>query len=272
MTRLVTIAMAQLASDLGNVEENIVCAEKAIADAASCGADIVLLPELYFTGYHLQILRERLVGLCREYYGQIDESMSHAARDNRVYVIACFGTPNETGGICNSAVLYDRSGNRAGTYSKTFSFLDEVLFFSKGSRFPVFDTDFGRIGILICYDVGFPETARRLCLAGAEIIFIPAAWRIEDEHAWMLNIPSRALENQLFTVGVNHADSHGSLRLFGRSMICNPDGRIVMQLDYDKPMTGLCTINLDQVEEIRSKGGYFKDLPDSNAQKGFLTE
>ena len=151
----------------------------------------------------------------------------------------------------NAARLYDRSGRCAGEYRKAFAFGDEAHYFAKGGEFPVFDTDFGKIGILICYDIGFPEPSRHLCAAGAQIVFIPSAWRIQDENAWMLNVPSRALENQYFTAAVNHAGLFGDLRLFGRSFVCGPDGKPVLQLGYDQQMLGVCTVDLDCVAQLR---------------------
>ncbi|HWR62302.1 MAG TPA: nitrilase-related carbon-nitrogen hydrolase [Clostridia bacterium] len=260
MGRKIKVALGQFASGLGAVEYNVGKAGQFIARASEKGADIICLPELFATGYNLSILGEKAVTLSREYAGFIREEMSKGARANNIYVIASYGEVDESDSkVYNAAVLYDRKGKKAGSYYKTHAFALERNYFAAGGQYPVFDTDIGKLGILICYDAGFPEAARTLCLKGAEIIFIPAAWRIEDENAWMLNVPSRALENQLYTVGVNRTGCEGELHLFGKSMVCDPYGRSILQMDYDSEDIALCEIDLEEVERCRLGWGYLKD-------------
>ncbi|MGI6297422.1 MAG: nitrilase-related carbon-nitrogen hydrolase [Minisyncoccales bacterium] len=264
MGRKVGIGLAQTQARLGDVKANIENAVSLIRQAAGMGADIVLFPELCFTGYQMKLLGPRIHALSDEWRPRIDEAMSAVTAECGVYAIA---------GLCmregqtyyNAAHLYDRNGRLAGEYRKAFAFDLERNYFAKGKDFPVFDTDFGKIGILICYDIGFPETARYLSISGAEVLFILAAWRAQDEHVWNLNVPSRALENQCFAAAVNHAGVFGDLRLFGRSMVCDPLGRTVLQLGYDKQMVGVCTIDLDEVASLRAEPGYYVDYMASEA-------
>lgn len=260
MNRKVKVALGQIASRLGDVEYNVKKAGAFIAQASSKGADIICLPELYATGYNMSMLGDKVISLSREYEKFISDEMSKAARDNSIYVISSHGVVNEADNrVYNAAVLFDRSGDKKGSFYKTHSFALEKDYFSEGCEYPVFDTDIGKIGIMICYDAGFPEAARTLCLKGAEMIFIPAAWRIQDENSWLLNIPSRALENQLYTVGVNRSGHEGDLHLFGKSMACNPFGEVIMQMDYDSDEVAVCEIDLDEVERCRSDLGYLAD-------------
>ncbi|MEL7601570.1 MAG: nitrilase-related carbon-nitrogen hydrolase [Bacillota bacterium] len=264
MARTVNIALAQTRARLGNVQANLENAISMVRGAANMGADIVLLPELCFTGYQLELLGDRLFTLSDEWRERIDDAMGAVASECGIYVIAGLCV-NENGLYYNAARLYDRGGRCAGEYRKVFAFANERHYFERGGGFPVFDTDFGKIGILICYDIGFPEPSRYLCAAGAEIVFIPSAWRIQDENAWMLNVPSRALENQYFTAAVNHAGTFGDLRLFGRSLVCGPDGRPILQLGYDEQMLGMCTVDLDMVAQLRLEPGYVADYMASEA-------
>ena len=112
---------------------------------------------------------------------------------------------------------------------------------------------------MICYDAGFPEVCRTLCLSGAEIVFIPSAWRIQDEYMWDLNIPQRALENLLFAVGVNGVGIESELHLFGKSKICNPQGNIIIELPKDEEKVVVATINLSDIERFRTEIAYLKD-------------
>ncbi|MEA5059236.1 MAG: nitrilase-related carbon-nitrogen hydrolase [Candidatus Pelethousia sp.] len=267
MGRKARIALAQFGAKLGDVEANIKNAESLVAQAAAAGADVVLLPELCFSGYQLQMLGEKVHSIGDEWTKRIDAAMGKAAAAGKIYIVAGLCVP-ENGRYYNAAHLYDRKGQCVGEYHKAFSFGAEDNFFTKGDAFPVFDTDFGRIGILICYDIGFPETARYLCMAGAEIIFIPAAWRIEDEHAWHLNVGSRALENQVYTIAVNHVGTFGKLHLFGKSQICGPDGHPMLQLGYDEQMLGICDVDLDKATQMRRQPGYRVDLLASSAIQG----
>ena len=264
MARTVNIGLAQMRAQIGEVQANLENAVSMVRRAASMGADVVLLPELCFTGYQLDLLGDRLYTLSDEWRARIDDAMSAVTAECGVYAIAGLCV-RENGLYYNAARLYDRCGRCAGEYHKAFAFAKERRYFTRGGGFPVFNTDFGKIGILICYDIGFPEPARYLCTAGAEIVFIPSAWRIQDENAWMLNVPSRALENQFFTVGVNHAGTFGDLRLFGRSLVCGPDGKPVLQLGYDEQMLGMCTVDLDRVAQLRTEPGYVTDYMASQA-------
>lgn len=260
MDRIVNVAIAQMESILGDVERNLEKAVACVEKAATKKADIICFPELFATGYNLQILASKTVDLSLDYYDKITAVMSKAAFDNNIYVIAPIGKEASTKGVLyNSAVVFDRHGIEMGTFSKTHVWALEKSYFKEGNNYPIFDMDFGKVGIIICYDAGFPEAMRTLCLKGAEMVFVPSAWRIEDEDMWDLNIPQRALENLLFTVGVNGVGTNGSLRLFGKSKLCNPRGTIQKELPMDTETVEVITINLDDVRHFRTEIPYLRD-------------
>lgn len=263
MTRKVSIALGQMSSTLADVPANIKKALEFIEKAAEKGGDIVCLPELFATGYNLSLLQEQSIILSQKWYFNLIGECSIAAKENNIYVLAPFGIQKKDG-IYNGASLFTPMGELLGQYCKTHAFEQERLYFNSGSKYPVFDTDLGKIGIMICYDAGFPEVARSLCNQGAEIIFVPSAWRMQDEIPWLLNIPSRALENQLFTVGVNRTGHEGDLHLLGKSMVCDPWGRIVYQMDSDTDGIAVVTIDVDAVHNCRSQGGYLQDIKPSS--------
>lgn len=260
MTRKVKIGLLQMESKIKDVEYNIKKAGELIKKAKEKGADIVCLPELFATGYNLEILKEDGVKLGVEYYKEITEKMSMYARENSLYLIAPYGEVRELPGVLyNSAVFFDRKGEKIGSFAKSHLWALERFYYKEGSEYPVFDTDIGKIGIIICYDAGFPEAARTLCLKGAEIIFIPAAWRILDEDMWDLNISQRALENTLFTVGVNRTGFEGDLHLFGKSKVCNPRGTVIHEMPKDKECVDVVEIDLDELIKFRNQIPYLKD-------------
>ena len=269
MGKKVRVALAQMSPRLGAVSENIAAAVSVIEEAARAKADIILFPELYFTGYQMESLGSTTCSLGKQYFERIDGVMAEAAGQYGIHIIA--GMCSFEGDACfNAARLYSPQGICTGEYRKVFAFGKECEFFQSGQSLPVFQTSFGTIGILICYDIGFPETARKLSLAGAEILFVPSAWRIQDVRAWELNVPSRALENQCYTVGVNHAGIYGDLHMFGHSMVCGPDGNVMLQLGYDRPMLGICDIDLSVVQPLRQSPGYQFDYLHAEIFSGAL--
>ena len=260
MSRTLSVAVAQMACKTGDVAFNVQKAEKMIQKAAGRGAQILCLPELFATGYNLSMLKGDMVRLGHEKYQYVFDAMSNSAKNNKMHIIAPFAYSAGGQKLYNSALLFDDKGNNTGIFSKTHYFGQEGKYFELGESYPVFNTPYCSLGIMICYDAGFPEVARALMHKGAEVIFVPSAWRIQDLHTWFLNIPSRALENQLFTVGVNRSGIEGDLHLCGSSMVCDPSGRIVAQMTMEQDEAAVCEIDLDEISIERAKGGYLSDL------------
>ena len=260
MARPVKIGLLQTTAVLGDVEHNIKNAVKMIADAAKDGANIVCLPELFATAYNLETLGHKTEQLIEEKFGYIKAEISKAAKDNKVYVISPSGEPTGMPGVVyNSAMVFDDGGNHMGSYAKSHLWALERFHFRDGNSYPVFDTKYGRIGIVICYDMGFPEAMRQLTLQGAELVFVPSAWCLPDMDMRDLNIPQRALENILFVAGVNLYTKDPNLHLFGKSKICNPRGKILKELGIDKEEYAVVEIDMDDVKHHRSIIPYLKD-------------
>jgi predicted amidohydrolase len=260
MSREINIGIIQMESKLGDVEFNTTKALNLIEEACKKGADIICLPELFSTGYNLTILAEKIAELGLKYYDYIFEKISNAAKQNKVYIIAPFGEKRNLEGILyNSAIVFDGEGKKIGSFAKTHLWALERLYFKEGSEYSVFNTKYGKIGIMICYDAGFPEACRSLCLQGAEIVFVPAAWRIQDEDMWDLNLSQRALENVLFTVGVNRVGIEGDLHLFGKSKVCNPRGTVITELPKDEEKVVVTKINLEDINKYRTEIPYLRD-------------
>jgi predicted amidohydrolase len=231
MKQKINIGIIQMASRVGDVKFNTEKAVAYIEKAADAGADIVVLPELFATGYNMEILGRNIIDLSERYYGYIHQKMSEAARWNNVHVIAPFGSKREEmGPVYNAVQIFDDKGKEIGRYEKTHLWDLENLYFAEGTHYPVFETKFGKIGILVCYDMEFPEASRALGLEGAKIVFAPAAWTAEFEHDWDMEYMKRALENGLFVVGVNKAGNEGGMRFLGKGKIHDPLGNTLLQL------------------------------------------
>lgn len=256
----VNIGMIQMESKVGYVEDNLEKAKKLVKDAVLKKAEIICFPELFSTGYNLDILGKDIIRLGVENYDYTIKIIAECAKENSVYIIAPIPQLSEMRSVLyNSAVIFDHNGEVVGSYHKMHMFALEKFYFKDGWDFQIFNTPFGKIGIAICLDLGFPEVCRSLCLNGADIIFAPSAWMIEDEDIWDLNIPQRALENNLFLVGVNAVGHEGSLHLFGKSKICNPRGKVITELPIDEEVVSVTTINLDEIMEHRTHLPYLRD-------------
>ena len=127
-------------------------------------------------------------------------------------------------------MFIDRGGNLMGTYDKQHLWALERFYFRSGcdcrcSRL------IRRVGVMICYDMGYPEVARMLTLQGADLVVCPSAWCAEDMDVWDVNAPARALENTVFLAAVNRFGEEDGLSMPGRSLVCNPRGHVVAQLE-----------------------------------------
>jgi predicted amidohydrolase len=176
----VTVACLGLAPEVGELDRNAAMASAAIAEAAQSGVQVIVLPELVTSGY------------C---FASVDEARSVAIRrDDRLFgrwsdaaggavVAAGFAELGDDDRLYNSAVLLDADGVRA-VYRKTHLWDTEKLFFTAGSAAaPVVPTAFGRIGMLICYDMEFPEMTRSVALRGADLLVVPTNWPLGDRPA-----------------------------------------------------------------------------------------
>lgn len=258
--RVARLALIQFESVLCDPAANTEKACGMIVDAASQGADLVVLPELFSTGYELNIVGPRIPELAEPVDGPTVTALRQAARDANCYVVAGLALTHELPGVAyNSAVLIDRTGSLAGVYDKQHLWALERFYFRSGEGSPVFDTDFGRLGILICYDLGFPEVARMLALQGAEILVCPSAWCAEDMDVWDVNVPARALENTTFVAAVNRFGREDALVMPGHTKVCNPRGRVISELKDEAEGTLYVELNLDEVVSHRVSSPYLRD-------------
>nr|CBA73336.1 putative carbon-nitrogen hydrolase [Arsenophonus nasoniae] len=138
-------------------------------------------------------------------------------------------------------------------------FDNEKRWFTPGDSLPVFDIGICRIGIMICYDAGFPEVARILATKQADILFMPSAWSKQDKDIWYINTPCRALENTTHLVAVNRWGNKGDINLFGGSRIIDPRGRVIANASEKAEDTLCYEIDLTMQKEIRKSLKYLTD-------------
>lgn len=255
------IALVQFEGAICEVEANTAHACDLIAEAARNGADLVVLPELFSTGYNLDIVGPRILDLAERVDGPTVAALRAAGRENNVYVIAGLALVKEQlpAVAFNSSVFIDRAGELMGTFDKAHLWALERFYFRSGNELPVFDTEFGKVGVMICYDMGFPEVARILALKGAELIVCPSAWCEEDHDVWNYNTQCRALENTVFLAAVNRHGREDDLYMGGHTRVCNPRGAVIAELAEEAEGILYAELDFEQLKTFRTASPYLRD-------------
>ncbi|SER95929.1 nitrilase-related carbon-nitrogen hydrolase [Salipaludibacillus aurantiacus] len=239
--------------------ENYLKAVKLVQEAASQGAEIICLPELWLSGYHFNREDVRLLADTAE--SRMIGSFQQLAKETKSVLIVPFlemsYTPSGYGSnyFISSAII-DNNGKLLGIYRKSLLWGQEEKTFTPGKKsYPVFKTGSGTVGVLICYDIEFPEPARELALKGADIIFAPSVWSLEAENRWDIQLPCRALDNTVYIFGVNAAGNGAC----GKSKLVSPEGSVMSEAPSDKEKIIYGDITCETLKHARSKIPYLKD-------------
>ncbi|HXV24938.1 MAG TPA: carbon-nitrogen hydrolase family protein [Alphaproteobacteria bacterium] len=261
--REVTIAAVQMDVKIGDVPGTLAKIETWIDEAS--GADIVMVPELVLSaGYSLG---DKFYDIAESIPGPATEALGRKAKQHKLYVVAGLAERDAAGTVYNSAVIIGRDGSVVGAYRKTHIFPATESFFALGNTLPVFDLDFGRIAIPICYDLEFPEPARVLCLEGAELLLSMAAhWIGTGSVGAPANFittiyAARALENRVPVVLANRVGYDPGLNdnFIGLSRIVDSDGMTVAAMADDREGMITATLDLNEERRKRQSYNYFRD-------------
>jgi predicted amidohydrolase len=155
--------------------------------------------------------------------------------------------------LYDAAVVIGPDGEMLGDYRKVHLKSEERLAFRAGYRYPIFETAFGQIGILIGWDLAFPEAARSLALDGAELLVVCANWEQPHKDEWRSYLFSRAYENSIFVAAANRVGEEYTYAFFGRSMIVGPRGEVHAAFEQEKEGYCIAKIDLDQVRKCREE-------------------
>ncbi|MEN0024623.1 MAG: carbon-nitrogen hydrolase family protein [Microbacterium sp.] len=250
-----TIAGLQHDGIAGDVEANLAVIADAARDAASRGADLLVTPEMFVTGYNIG---DALAPLA---VPELVERIAEIARTEGIAIIAGLPETLPDGGITNSLVAIDRSGAELLRYRKTHLFgdLDRSLFVPGDTLPPTIDIDGVKVSVLICYDVEFPETVRAAALSGADAVIVPTAQMEPYAHIAERLIPVRAWENQVHVVYVNRTGTEGDLTYVGRSSIVSPEGVVLDSLGPTDTGLLIATIDPEATRRARRENPYLAD-------------
>ncbi len=245
----------QFEVSLGNVSKNVEEITSRLEKMGEAGASLVVLPEMWATGFDYGNLSE----LSENMDGVLEEISNIAARRNLIVVGSL---PEKTGEdkIYNTAYVIHKKDGIIGKYRKIhlFSLHKEDKYFKAGNEKLICDTDIGKIGIMICYDIRFPELARALALGGAQILVVCAQWPAERIGHWLVLLRARALENQVFCIGANTCGKDKKLQYGGTSVGYSPTGDVFM-VAGDEPMSLVADIDLREIDKFRELIPCFKD-------------
>jgi len=255
-------------------EKNIEKAVGYIREASSNGAKIICLQELFNTIYFPFELDAKHFDAAEPIPGPTIDTIGRVAQEEKVVVIAPIYEKGIEGELYNSAAVIGPNGELIGKYRKnSIPFVPaglgivgmEKYYFKPGNLgFPVFKTPFGvTIGILICYDRHFPEGARALALAGAEIVFIPTCTGGGTKYVWEIELKAHAIGNIYYVGGVNRVnyDIGGSetQAYYGSSMFVSPKAEIMSEAGSENDEIIYADIDVSVIPQMRTTWGFFRD-------------
>ena len=268
----VTIGLVQtsVSDDISSNMQNTV---SKIRDAASRGAQIICLQELYRSKYFPIDEKIEVTKLAEYIPGETTTTLSSLAKELNVIIIAPIFEADSSGKHYNTAVVIDSDGIIMGKYRKMHiphdPFFYEKNYFDVGdSGYQVFRKGNLNFGVLICYDQWFPEAARTLTLRGAEIIFYPSAigylhgdpLSYEDWHySWETIQRSHAIANGIHIASVNRVGTEGNIKFWGASFVCDAFGRMIKRASTENEEVVVVTLDLSQNKKIQDGWGFLRN-------------
>ena len=256
------IALAHISCQRADKTTNIKKMKAYAEKAKKEDAELVIFPELSLTDY---LVRDLIYELAEPIPGPSVEKMTEIAKQNKIYIV--FGMPEMSkkaeSVIYNTAVLVGPEGY-IGKYRKmhlpTHSVFEEKRYFRQGYETPVFETQIGRIGLMICYDVFFPEVSRALKLNGAQLIVCISASPAVRRKFFEILTAARAIENNVFLAYVNLVGIEDGLQFWGGSRIISPSGSIITKAKYDEEDFVVGEIDIKDVRHVAAFVPTIRDL------------
>jgi omega-amidase len=250
-----TISLAQMQIIIGQPLENLQIARGLIQEAASRGSQLILLPELWTSGYDL----ENTAAIART-NEELLHQISTLAHQYGIWIGGSL-LLERNGHHYNTFVLNNPSGSDPIYYQKIhlFGLMGEDRWLGAGSQTQMAQAEWGPAGLAVCYDLRFPELFRKYSLSGAKIFLLCAEWPAQRISHWQTLLRARAIENQCFMAAVNSAGQTGSELFGGCSSIISPWGEVLVESLAVQPDLLTVTIDLAQVAEIRAHIPVFKD-------------
>lgn len=261
-------------------DANVEKAVKMIREAAERGAQVICTQELFSGTYFPQTIDAEKYDWAEPIPGPITERMQKLAKELGVVIITSLYEYAMDGMYFNTVVVFDADGTDLGKYRKHHipegpQYIEKYYFTEGDTGYPVFETKFGTIGVLICWDEWFPEPSRILALKGADVVFYPSAIGSEPDHpeldtsqTWMDAIRAHGIHNNMFIAAVNRVgredSEEGHMEFYGRSFISNPWGTVIKEAETKEDEIVMAEIDLSEVKKVRDILQFHRDRrPDS---------
>jgi N-carbamoylputrescine amidase len=269
----IVVALVQMSGEAAK-HRNVDRALARIGEAATAGANIVCLQELFAGQYPCQSEDHARFDQAEPIPGPTSDALADAARRHGVVVVGSLFERRAAGLYHNTAVVFDADGTLAGKYRKMHIPDDplyyEKFYFTPGDLgFGAFDTRFGRVGVCVCWDQWYPEAARLTALAGAQIVFYPTAigwlpgekeqYGASQHSAWETMMRSHAIANGVFVAAANRTGREGQLEFWGASFLADPNGNVLARAEHDKEETLLVECDFDKIDVVRTHWPFLRD-------------
>lgn len=271
----VKVGLVQMSCS-GDAKSNMDKAIAGIKDAAAKGANIVCLQELFTSLYFCDVEDYENFKLAEPVPGPSTDVLSAVAKEAGVVVIASLFEKRAQGLYHNTTAVLDADGTYLGKYRKMHIPDDpayfEKFYFTPGDLgYKIFETKYGKIGVLICWDQWYPEAARLTALMGAEILFYPTAigWatsqdeatNTEQYNAWQTIQRSHAVANGVHVVSVNRVgfEQNGAMKFWGGSFISNPFGSLIVKATHDQEEVIVTELDLSKTDSYRTHWPFLRD-------------
>ncbi|RJS60801.1 carbon-nitrogen hydrolase family protein [Bacillus sp. PK3_68] len=251
---MIKIAIAQLRCELKKKEANLNRILQTIEEAKEKQADYVLFPELYLSGYALD---EDLYSLAEPENGESIRRIQLQAKSSNVGAIVGFPELDNSL-LYNSALLIGKNGNILGKYRKVHLYHQEKQWFTAGDSFPVFSLPEGDVGLMITYDMEFPEASRILALKNAQLLLVLAANMLPYQHYQDAFLRARALENHIYIGAANMVGLDSENIFFGESQVVHPSGKTIYKGRNNEELPVL-PINLKEINREQGLLNYLQN-------------
>lgn len=250
------VTSLQMDVTLGKRQQNMQKVRSLTEQAMKEQPDVLVLPELWDVGF----FPKNVVELSDQNGELAKKFLSSLAKEYKINLVGGSIVRGDKDAIYNTQYIFDRQGNLIAEYDKVHSFSPsgEHETFKAGNKAVTYELDGIKMGSIICYDLRFLEWVRVVALAGAQVLFVPAAWPHPRLNHWRLLNQVRAIENHFFVIAVNHAGKANELEFCGHSLMVNPWGEIIAEAgDNEEILTG--ELDFAIIKDIRERINVFRD-------------
>jgi predicted amidohydrolase len=256
LTEKIQVAALQISSQPGQVAQNLALIEQAITQSClnNNQLDLIVLPELVVSGF---ILGTDAARFATDVEGTAFRFLAHLAKQYQVHIVYGYIEKDVSGALYDSQAMVSDQGVLIANYRKIHLTEFELDTFTPGSKLVIADTKLGKIGMMICWDIAFPEMARLYTLNGCMLLAVSSAWEKPHEHALKQFSIARAIDNTLCVIVSNMSGRNSGFEFVGESAIYDATGRIINALD-DQPGVVIETINFQ--EQMNHRENFYSML------------